>query len=161
MENSNLITANCYTTTHSDQSYYPSGITVATPPTNTVEEPKYLKEVLEIVNKYGIDSVKEWCKDMGTKKKEEEKKKLENSRLSPRKTMPALINVTFQEDKGLVCAIWEDGSRTFVKNNKEEWDPVKGMAMAICKKYMGDNYDYIEKFKKLKTIRKFYEKGNS
>ena len=161
METSNLITASCYTTTHSGQSYYPSGIAVATPPTNTVDEPKYLKEVLEIVNKYGIDSVKEWCKDMDTKKKEEEKKKLENSRLSPRKTMPALINVTFQEDKGLVCAIWEDGSRTNVKNNKEEWDTVKGMAMAICKKYMGDNYDYIEKFKKLKTIRKFYEKGNS
>lgn len=131
--------------------------------TNTVEEkPKYLEDILKLVDKYGKDEVIEWCKNMDTKKKEEAeeaKRKLEESRISPRKPMPALVNVTFQEEKGLVCAIWEDGSKTFVKANKEEWDPVKGMAMAICKKYLGDNYDYIEKFKKLKTIRDFYERG--
>lgn len=151
---------NYYTTTGTADSCNISCIT-----TNTIEEKsKYLEDILKLVDKYGKDEVIEWCKNMDKKKKEEAeeaKRKLEESRISPRKLMPALVNVTFQEEKGLICAIWEDGSKTFVKANKEEWDPVKGMAMAICKKYMGDNYDYIEKFKKLKTIKDFYKKGSN
>lgn len=44
--------------------------------------------------------------------------------------------------------IWEDGSKTVVKAENEEFDPEKGLAMAISKRMLGNRYDYYDIFKK-------------
>ena len=45
---------------------------------------------------------------------------------------------------------WEDGTKTVVKAHNEDFDPEKGLAMAVCKRVYGDKYhrvfkDYIPK----------------
>jgi hypothetical protein len=44
--------------------------------------------------------------------------------------------------------LWADGTKTVVKAENEEFDPEKGLAMAIAKKALGNNYDYYNIFKK-------------
>ena len=45
--------------------------------------------------------------------------------------------------------IWGDGTKTVVKCNGEKFDPEKGLAMAISKKFLGNNQGYYyEIFKK-------------
>lgn len=44
--------------------------------------------------------------------------------------------------------LWADGTKTVVKAENEEFDPEKGLAMAIAKKALGNNYDYYDIFKK-------------
>ena len=44
--------------------------------------------------------------------------------------------------------LWKDGSKTVVKAEGEKFDPEKGLAMAISKRVMGDDYNYYETFKK-------------
>ena len=45
--------------------------------------------------------------------------------------------------------LWEDGTKTVVKCGKNDtYDPEKGMAMAICKKLMGNKGSYNNVFKK-------------
>ena len=52
----------------------------------------------------------------------------------------------------VTVVIWTDGSKTIVKANGDEpYDPEKGLAMAIAKKFMGDNdtkSNYYDVFKK-------------
>ena len=44
---------------------------------------------------------------------------------------------------------WEDGTKTVVKaQNDEEFDPEKGLAMAIAKKALGNTGNYYNVFKK-------------
>lgn len=43
---------------------------------------------------------------------------------------------------------WADGTKTVVKAENEEFDPEKGLAMAIAKKALGNNYGYYDTFKK-------------
>ena len=45
--------------------------------------------------------------------------------------------------------IWEDKTKTGVKcGNKDYYDPEKGLAMAISKKFFGNKGNYYETFKK-------------
>lgn len=44
--------------------------------------------------------------------------------------------------------VWKDGSKTVVKANGEDYDPEKGFAMALAKKYLGDKGNYYNVFKK-------------
>ena len=44
--------------------------------------------------------------------------------------------------------IWKDGSKTVVKCAKEDFDPEKGLAMAIAKKALGNKGSYYSVFKK-------------
>lgn len=44
--------------------------------------------------------------------------------------------------------IWHDGTKTVVKATNEEFDPEKGLAMAISKRALGDNHGYYDVFKK-------------
>lgn len=44
--------------------------------------------------------------------------------------------------------LWSDGSKTVVKADGEAYDPEKGMAMAICKKVLGNKGGYYDVFKK-------------
>lgn len=43
---------------------------------------------------------------------------------------------------------WEDGTKTVVKVNGEDYDPEKGLAMAIAKKSYGNKGNYFNIFKK-------------
>ena len=42
---------------------------------------------------------------------------------------------------------WEDGTKTVVKADEEMFDPEKGLAMAIAKKYFGNKGSYWNVFK--------------
>lgn len=57
-------------------------------------------------------------------------------------------NVIFNDPATIV--FWNDGTKTVVKTqNREVFDPEKGLAMAICKKMIGDNKrGYYKTFKK-------------
>lgn len=48
----------------------------------------------------------------------------------------------------MTIVIWSDGTKTIVKAKNEEFDPEKGLAMAIAKKAMGNKYSYIKEFEK-------------
>ena len=43
---------------------------------------------------------------------------------------------------------WADGTKTVVKAENEEFDPEKGLAMAIAKRALGGKHDYYDVFKK-------------
>lgn len=56
-------------------------------------------------------------------------------------------NVIFNDPATIV--FWTDGSKTVVKCQKgETFDPEKGLAMAISKKVLGNDYSYYETFAK-------------
>lgn len=65
---------------------------------------------------------------------------------------PALINrleiekVIFNEPATIV--FWSDGSKTVVKCANEEFDKEKGLAMAICKRVLGNKGNYFNEFRK-------------
>ena len=44
--------------------------------------------------------------------------------------------------------LWTDGTKTVVKAENEPFDPEKGMAMAIAKKFLGNNHAYYDQFKR-------------
>lgn len=51
----------------------------------------------------------------------------------------------------VTVVLWNDGTKTIVKCEGEEFDPEKGLAMAIAKKYLGTNKNrsnYYDAFKK-------------
>lgn len=56
-------------------------------------------------------------------------------------------DVIFNDPATIV--FWEDGGKTVVQcQNGEEFDPEKGLAMAISKRVYGNDYNYYEVFKK-------------
>lgn len=55
-------------------------------------------------------------------------------------------NVIFNPPATIV--FWTDGTKTVVKAIDEEFDPEKGMAMAISKKLFGNKFEYYETFRK-------------
>ena len=55
---------------------------------------------------------------------------------------------------------WNDGTKTVVKANDEQFDPEKGMAMAISKKMLGNEGCYYETFKKWLPKENFDEYMN-
>lgn len=60
---------------------------------------------------------------------------------------PELIkNVIFNDPATIV--FWNDGTKTVVKAEDEDFDPEKGLAMAISKKFLGNQGNYYETFKK-------------
>ena len=52
-------------------------------------------------------------------------------------------------NKPATIVMWTDGSKTVVKCNEEEFDKEKGLAMALCKKVMGNKGNYYNVIKKL------------
>ena len=62
------------------------------------------------------------------------------------KAMNSITNVIFNNPATIV--FWSDGTKTVVKcDEKDEFDPEKGLAMAICKKHFGGGF-YNDIFKK-------------
>lgn len=60
--------------------------------------------------------------------------------------LPKIKNVIYNRPATIV--FWKDGTKTVVKCKGEEFDPEKGLAMAIAKKALGNNYKYYDIFKK-------------
>ena len=60
--------------------------------------------------------------------------------------MNSITKVIFNYPATIV--LWSDGTKTVVKcDERDEFDPEKGLAMAICKKYFGGGF-YNDIFKK-------------
>ena len=57
-----------------------------------------------------------------------------------------ITNVIFNDPATIV--FWTDGTKTVVKADDEPFDPEKGLAMAICKKTLGNEGNYYNIFKK-------------
>lgn len=55
-------------------------------------------------------------------------------------------NVIFNDPATIV--FWNDGTKTVVKADGEDFDKEKGLAMAIAKKAFGNSGNYYEVFKK-------------
>lgn len=59
---------------------------------------------------------------------------------------PEIKNVIFNPPATIV--FWSDGTKTVVQCREgDEFDPEKGLAMAISKKMLGNKYDYYHVFK--------------
>ena len=59
---------------------------------------------------------------------------------------PQIKDVIFSPPATIV--FWKDNTKTVVKAEGEEYDPEKGLAMAIAKKTLGNKHDYYNTFKK-------------
>ena len=66
-------------------------------------------------------------------------------------------NVIFNDPATIV--FWNDGTKTVVKAENEEFDPEKGLAMAISKKFLGNQGNYYETFKKWLPAKEGTENG--
>lgn len=63
------------------------------------------------------------------------------------KSHSLIKNVIFNDPATIV--FWNDGTKTVVKvNANEDFDPEKGLAMAISKKMLGNKSNYYNEFKK-------------
>lgn len=62
------------------------------------------------------------------------------------RTMFAIKNVIFNEPATIV--FWADGTKTVVKAENEDFDPEKGLAMAIAKKVYGNKGNYFNQIRK-------------
>lgn len=60
--------------------------------------------------------------------------------------VPRIKKVIFNNPATIV--FWSDNTKTVVKCGNENYDPEKGLAMAISKKALGNEHDYYETFKK-------------
>lgn len=60
--------------------------------------------------------------------------------------MPRIKNVIFNDPATIV--FWSDNTKTVVKAQDEPFDPEKGLAMAICKRALGNKYIYYNEIKK-------------
>ena len=59
---------------------------------------------------------------------------------------PSIKNVIFNDPATII--FWSDGTKTIVKAKNESFDPEKGLAMAISKKFLGNKGNYYDEFKK-------------
>lgn len=65
--------------------------------------------------------------------------------------IPEIDNVIFNDPATII--FWKDGTKTVVKAEGEDFDPEKGLAMAISKKALGNQHEYYDVFKK--WLKKF------
>lgn len=111
-----------------------------------------IKEVAKEVNEgkwgYGADRIQR-LKEAGYSYNEVQ---LEANRLLyvPYKPESKIKNVIFNDTATIV--FWSDGTKTVVKCGENDiYDPEKGLAMAVAKKYLGTNKshsNYMDEFKK-------------
>lgn len=68
-------------------------------------------------------------------------------RYTKQKFMNKIKNVIFNNPATIV--FWSDGSKTVVKCGEgDTFDPEKGLAMALAKKFLGNKGNYYDTFKK-------------
>lgn len=68
-------------------------------------------------------------------------------------TLPPIKNVIFNNPATII--FWADNTKTVVKCTNEDFDPEKGLAMAIAKKSFGNEGNYFNQIKK--WTEKYYE----
>ena len=69
---------------------------------------------------------------------------------------PKIKNVIFNDPATIV--FWSDDTKTVVKTQQgDTYDPEKGLAMAIAKKYDGNNREYYNLF--AKWLKKYYKEN--
>lgn len=74
--------------------------------------------------------------------------------------LPKIKQVIFNNPATIV--FWTDNTKTIVKAVNEKFDPEKGLAMAIAKKFLGNKGSYFNEFKKWIREKDFnYESVNS
>lgn len=101
---------------------------------------------------YGVDCLAEIMKSLSERMPIGKLNKNKNEMLDKIK------NVIFNKPATIV--FWADGTKTVVKCEHEEFDPEKGLAMAIVKKVMADNHGYYnEIFKKWLPKEEICEDG--
>lgn len=74
-------------------------------------------------------------------------------RLEALKSAFAIKKVIFNEPATIV--FWVDGTKTVVKAENEDFDPEKGLAMAIAKKVYGNKGSYFNQIRK--WVNTYYE----
>ena len=89
---------------------------------------------------FGLDSITRYCDSDITATKIAYNNMYKNTQMS------LIKNVIFNDPATIV--FWADGTKTVVKAENEEFDPEKGLAMAISKKVLGNKGNYYETFKK-------------
>ena len=72
-----------------------------------------------------------------------------------RSSLSPIKKVLFRDPATIV--FWSDGTKTVVKASNEEYDPEKGLAMAISKKFLGNGGNYYNEFKKWLPIQETEE----
>lgn len=71
--------------------------------------------------------------------------------------LPEIKRVVFNEPATIV--FWSDNTKTVVKcQDGDIYDPEKGLAMAIAKKYLGNKGSYCNEFKKWLPVEAIYPK---
>lgn len=68
--------------------------------------------------------------------------------------IPEIERVIFSDPATIV--FWKDGTKTVVKAHNEEYDPEKGLAMAMIKKLYGNKGNYCNKLKKWTDKYRYY-----
>lgn len=91
---------------------------------------------------YDIDGLIKACNYM---KKQEDTKTMVLRRGN--KIMPIIKKIIFNKPATIV--FWSDKTKTVVKADltRDIWDPEKGLAMAFCKKFLGNDRHYYDLFK--------------
>lgn len=89
---------------------------------------------------FGLDSITRYCDSDVTATRIAYNNMYKNTQIS------LIKNVIFNDPATIV--FWNDGTKTVVKAENEEFDPEKGLAMAISKKVLGNKGNYYETFKK-------------
>ena len=67
--------------------------------------------------------------------------------------MPRIKKVIFNDPATIV--FWKDGTKTVVKAYEDEFDPEKGLAMAIAKKALGNQGNYYNEIRKY--VESYYD----
>lgn len=113
---------------------------------------KNIPEVKTALNSiYGIDAGLSYGRSVETltetMKRLNERTALGKLNRNKNEMIDKIKNVIFNNPATIV--FWADGTKTVVKCENEDFDPEKGLAMAIVKKTMADNHSYYnEIFKK-------------
>ena len=112
--------------------------------------PDAIKEFRKYTDKYGAVPLRFDLLETDLAKYElrEHLKKLKSipAYVIPNDAFGAIKKVIFNNPATIV--MWADGTKTVVKAENEEYDPEKGLAMAISKKALGNKGSYYETFKK-------------
>lgn len=121
---------------------------IKTPIDSAVRLSKDIPEVKTALNSiYGIDYVSSVETLAETMKRLNERTALGKLNRNKKEMLDKIKNVIFNKPATIV--FWADGTKTVVKCEHEDFDPEKGLAMAIVKKTMADNHSYYnEIFKK-------------
>lgn len=107
---------------------------------NGVNIPVYITNIEHESRMYGPEETTFTCMALNTPKQLDKAVKT-------MQCIPSIDRVIFNNPATIV--LWADGTKTVVKaQSKEEYDPEKGIAMAIAKRALGNKGNYYNTIKK-------------